>query len=348
MHCRVEPDVDTGVPHLRIVLLVVLDEPDDAPRPRGRRSRPRRRTLRPSRRARPRPGPATSARTPAHGRSTRAPGRRRGGGSATSRGRRRAASRRMMAADYPGPMRKRLDVLLVERGLAESRAQAQALVIAGLVPGLRQAGRAGRRRRRARASSARRGSSRAAARSSRTRSTSSASTRPAGTASTSARRPADSPTACSSAALRAWSRSTSATGSCIRGSAADPPRDRPRAGERTPARRRCRSRPSSSSATSRSSPPRRVLPPALALAAPGWEALVLVKPQFEAGRADAPQGRRPRPRGAPARPAGVLRRRSLRGMRGSAGVVDSGLPGAEGEPGVLRPPDREREALRPR
>src|SRR5207253_7866323 len=32
------------------------------------------------------------------------------------------------------------------------------------------------------------------------------------------------------------------------------------------------------------------LPPALALAAPGWEALVLVKPQFEAGRADSPKG----------------------------------------------------------
>src|SRR5262249_53781209 len=31
--------------------------------------------------------------------------------------------------------RKRLDVLLVERGLADSRAQAQALVMAGLVPG---------------------------------------------------------------------------------------------------------------------------------------------------------------------------------------------------------------------
>src|SRR3954454_14585852 len=31
--------------------------------------------------------------------------------------------------------RRRLDVLLVERGLAESRAQAQALVMAGLVPG---------------------------------------------------------------------------------------------------------------------------------------------------------------------------------------------------------------------
>ena len=37
-------------------------------------------------------------------------------------------------------MRKRLDVLLVERGLAESRAQAQALVMAGLVPGYQKAG----------------------------------------------------------------------------------------------------------------------------------------------------------------------------------------------------------------
>ena len=32
-------------------------------------------------------------------------------------------------------MKKRVDVLLVERGLAESRTQAQALVLAGLVPG---------------------------------------------------------------------------------------------------------------------------------------------------------------------------------------------------------------------
>ena len=42
-------------------------------------------------------------------------------------------------------VKKRIDVLLVERGLAESRAQAQALLMAGLVPGLRQAGAAGRR-----------------------------------------------------------------------------------------------------------------------------------------------------------------------------------------------------------
>ena len=37
-------------------------------------------------------------------------------------------------------MKKRLDVLLVERGLAESRAQAQALILAGLVPGHSKAG----------------------------------------------------------------------------------------------------------------------------------------------------------------------------------------------------------------
>jgi 23S rRNA (cytidine1920-2'-O)/16S rRNA (cytidine1409-2'-O)-methyltransferase len=39
-------------------------------------------------------------------------------------------------------MKKRLDVLLVERGLAESRAQAQALVLAGRVPGYAKAGTA--------------------------------------------------------------------------------------------------------------------------------------------------------------------------------------------------------------
>ena len=47
----------------------------------------------------------------------------------------------------------------------------------------------------------------------------SASIPPASTASTSAPRPAASPTCCSSAARRAWSRSTSATGSFTRGSA---------------------------------------------------------------------------------------------------------------------------------
>ena len=37
-------------------------------------------------------------------------------------------------------MKKRLDTLLVDRGLAESRSQAQALVLAGLVPGYEKPG----------------------------------------------------------------------------------------------------------------------------------------------------------------------------------------------------------------
>ena len=71
------------------------------------------------------------------------------------------------------------------------------------------------------------------------------------------------------------------------------------------------------------------LPPALALAAPGWEALVLVKPQFETGRADSPKG--------VVRDTEV-RRRVVRevaeGLLTSGaeprGVVDSGLPGPKG------------------
>ena len=73
----------------------------------------------------------------------------------------------------------------------------------------------------------------------------------------------------------------------------------------------------------------RVLPPALALATPGWQALVLVKPQFEAGRADAPKGVVRDP---------TVHRRVLgefcdaaAGWGGRvAGVVDSGHPGPKG------------------
>jgi len=74
---------------------------------------------------------------------------------------------------------------------------------------------------------------------------------------------------------------------------------------------------------------RSALPPALALAAPGWQALVLVKPQFEAGRADAPKG--------VVRDAEVHRRvlhevaaASLGWRARITGVVDSGLPGPKG------------------
>ncbi len=73
----------------------------------------------------------------------------------------------------------------------------------------------------------------------------------------------------------------------------------------------------------------RVLPPAIALAAPAWEALVLVKPQFEAGRADVPKGVVRDPE---------VHRRVLRDFCGEAGtwatrvagVVDSGHPGPKG------------------
>ena len=75
---------------------------------------------------------------------------------------------------------------------------------------------------------------------------------------------------------------------------------------------------------------RTALPPALALARPDWEALVLIKPQLEAGREDVGKG-------------GVVRdpevhRRVLRHVAEAAlawpaqvvGLVDSGLPGPKG------------------
>jgi 23S rRNA (cytidine1920-2'-O)/16S rRNA (cytidine1409-2'-O)-methyltransferase len=74
---------------------------------------------------------------------------------------------------------------------------------------------------------------------------------------------------------------------------------------------------------------RKALPPALALADPGWQAVVLVKPQFEAGRADAPKG----VVRDPAVHARVLRdtaEAALAWGAETAGIVDSGLPGPKG------------------
>jgi 23S rRNA (cytidine1920-2'-O)/16S rRNA (cytidine1409-2'-O)-methyltransferase len=80
---------------------------------------------------------------------------------------------------------------------------------------------------------------------------------------------------------------------------------------------------------------RTALPPALALAAPGWQAVVLVKPQFEAGRADVGKG------GVVREPA--VRARVVREVADAAlgwgasvlGVVDSGLPGPKGNRELL-------------
>ncbi len=71
------------------------------------------------------------------------------------------------------------------------------------------------------------------------------------------------------------------------------------------------------------------LPPALALAKPGWQAVVLVKPQFEAGRAEAGKGvvRDPAVR---ARVALEVAEAALAWHAQVVGVVDSGVPGPKG------------------
>jgi 23S rRNA (cytidine1920-2'-O)/16S rRNA (cytidine1409-2'-O)-methyltransferase len=74
---------------------------------------------------------------------------------------------------------------------------------------------------------------------------------------------------------------------------------------------------------------RKALPPALRLAAPGWQALVLVKPQFEAGRSEVGKG---------VVTSNETRARVVREVAEAAlawdaetlGVVDSGLPGPKG------------------
>jgi 23S rRNA (cytidine1920-2'-O)/16S rRNA (cytidine1409-2'-O)-methyltransferase len=74
---------------------------------------------------------------------------------------------------------------------------------------------------------------------------------------------------------------------------------------------------------------RTALPPVLRLARENWEALVLVKPQFEAGRQDVPKGVVRDP---------AVRRNAIRRVveaalawpARTAGIVDSGVPGPKG------------------
>ena len=99
----------------------------------------------------------------------------------------------------------------------------------------------------------------------------------------------------------------------------------------------------------------KALPPVLALARPGWEALVLVKPQFEAGRAEVTKG--------VVRDADVQRRvieEVVEAARAwgavTVAVVDSGLPGPKGNreffvhlvhrPGESNPDDIDRLVAR--
>ncbi|HZT93289.1 MAG TPA: TlyA family RNA methyltransferase [Gaiellaceae bacterium] len=72
------------------------------------------------------------------------------------------------------------------------------------------------------------------------------------------------------------------------------------------------------------------LPPVLRLCSAGWQAVVLVKPQFEAGRADVGKGgvvRDPEVRGRVVREVAEA---ALSWGASVLGVVDSGLPGPKG------------------
>jgi 23S rRNA (cytidine1920-2'-O)/16S rRNA (cytidine1409-2'-O)-methyltransferase len=96
---------------------------------------------------------------------------------------------------------------------------------------------------------------------------------------------------------------------------------------------------------------RTALPPALRLAAPGWQAVVLVKPQFEAGRAEVAKGV-VRSRETRARVVRNVAEAALEWDAESIGVVDSGLPGPKGNrelflhlvhrPGARLPADLDR------
>ena len=89
----------------------------------------------------------------------------------------------------------------------------------------------------------------------------------------------------------------------------------------------------------------KVLPPVLALASPGWEALVLVKPQFEAERADVGKGvvrdpevwRKTCPKSHRSRARVGWRDGRSRRLRST---------GPQGQPGVLHPSRPERRAGR--
>ena len=75
---------------------------------------------------------------------------------------------------------------------------------------------------------------------------------------------------------------------------------------------------------------RTVLPPVLGLAAPGWQALVLVKPQFEAGKAEVPRGGVVRDREVHRRVLREVAEAALSWGAETRAVVDSGLPGPKG------------------
>jgi 23S rRNA (cytidine1920-2'-O)/16S rRNA (cytidine1409-2'-O)-methyltransferase len=224
-------------------------------------------------------------------------------------------------------MKKRLDVLLVERGLAESRAQAQALVLAGLVPGHSKAGEQV------------------------DEDADLAVERPPRFVSRGGEKLANALDALgidvTGASCLDVGASTGGFSDCLlqRGAARVVAVDvghgqlhpRIRNDARVTVLERTNARgldalpfvPDLVTCDVSFISVRTALPPALSLAAPGWRALVLVKPQFEAGRAEVQKGVVRDP---------DVRRRVVREIAEAApgwgaqaaGVVDSGLPGPKG------------------
>ena len=74
---------------------------------------------------------------------------------------------------------------------------------------------------------------------------------------------------------------------------------------------------------------RKALPAAVELAAPGWEAVALVKPQFESARGEARRGV-VRDRAVHSRVLREVAEAAVEWQARVAGVVDSGLPGPKG------------------
>jgi 23S rRNA (cytidine1920-2'-O)/16S rRNA (cytidine1409-2'-O)-methyltransferase len=92
---------------------------------------------------------------------------------------------------------------------------------------------------------------------------------------------------------------------------------------------------------------RQILPPVLSLARPGWEAIVLVKPQFEAGRADV-KGGVVRDPAVHERVLREVAEAALEWDAATVGVTDSGLPGPKGNREFfLHLVNREQPALPP-
>jgi 23S rRNA (cytidine1920-2'-O)/16S rRNA (cytidine1409-2'-O)-methyltransferase len=224
-------------------------------------------------------------------------------------------------------VKKRLDVLLVERGLAESRAQAQALVLAGLVPGYEKAGQQVDEAAELTVESpppyVSRGGEKLA------HALDELGVDPAGRdcLDVGASTGGFTDVLLQRGAARVIALDVG------RGQLHPRLRDDPRVTvlERTNARslRELPFAPELITCDVSFISVRKALPPALGLAAAGWEAVVLVKPQFEAGRGEARRG--------VVRDSDVWRRVLQETVEAAlgwgaqvAGVVDSGLPGPKG------------------